>query len=209
MVTLSEEVRRRLRNTDLKHSEKEVLEIIKKFTQKMVDSGYDTGSRQEILRSGIRKYHRELAQAVREGSSIYRTRKEMNAKRELRSLVNKPWFRRMRGGVQQKLIKEGSDRMSARLVAGKEGDTLEGRDTGGDSKPKPQKEKAVPGAVKEVECVVFVPATPGSKLRDILQEKDNTISEIMGAPALKFVEKGGPTILDKVGQSDPWKGDRG
>ena len=63
------------------------------------------------------------------------------------------------------------------------------------------------GKVKEIECVVFVTATPGSKLRDMLQERDNQMAEIVGAPALRFVEKGGDTILDIIGQSDPWKGE--
>ena len=44
-------------------------------------------------------------------------------------------------------------------------------------------------------------------MRDLLQEKDDMVSELMNKPALRFVEKGGSTILDKVGQSDPWKGE--
>ena len=44
-------------------------------------------------------------------------------------------------------------------------------------------------------------------MRDKLQESEDVISEMMGAPALKFVEKGGTTIYQKLGQSDPWKGD--
>ena len=55
IVTLGEEVRRRLRNTDTGHSKEEVLGILKKFSQKMIDSGYDLGSRQEILKSGIQE----------------------------------------------------------------------------------------------------------------------------------------------------------
>ena len=38
----------------------------------------------------------------------------MNKKKEWLSLVNKPWFRRMRGGTQLKLEKEGVDRREAR-----------------------------------------------------------------------------------------------
>lgn len=54
---------------------------------------------------------------------------------------------------------------------------------------------------------MFVVTTPVSKLRDLLQEKDDKISELMNAPALRFIEKGGRTILGKVGQSGPWKGE--
>ena len=57
----------------------------------------------------------------------------------------------------------------------------------------------------QVKYVVFVPATRNSKLRDILQHNDDKISEMLNAPSLRFVEKGGRTVLDKLGQSDPWK----
>ena len=38
-------------------------------------------------------------------------------------------------------------------------------------------------------------------------EKDDIILEVMGSPALRFVEKGGETLMEKIGQSDPWKGE--
>ena len=66
-------------------------------------------------------------------------------------------------------------------------------------------EKDCQGRVKEIECVVFVPATPGSRLRDTIQKLDDQLSETMDAPALRFVEKGGSTIQERLGQSDPWK----
>ena len=70
LVRLGEEVRRRLQNTDRKHTEAKVLEILTKFSQKMTDSDYDVNSRQEVLKSGMRKYYTELAQAVREGTHL-------------------------------------------------------------------------------------------------------------------------------------------
>ena len=54
-------------------------------------------------------------------------------------------------------------------------------------------------------CVVFVLATPGFKLRDLLHQRDETFSEVMNAPALRFVEKRGITIVDRVGQNYTWK----
>ena len=49
LVTLGEEVRRRLRNMDAIHSNTQILEILRVFLQKLVDSGYDLTSRQEII----------------------------------------------------------------------------------------------------------------------------------------------------------------
>ena len=85
----------------------------------LADSGYDAASRQEILRSGIRKHYRDLAKATKEGSSIYRTRVQMNKEKELKTLLDKPWFRRMRGGTKLRMMKEGTERMEARLKVGR------------------------------------------------------------------------------------------
>ena len=85
-MTLGEEVRRRMRNTDRRHGKEEILSILTKFCQKLVDSGYDLGTRQEILKTGLRKSYRELAQARREGSSRYRTRQQMSESKEVRNI---------------------------------------------------------------------------------------------------------------------------
>ena len=203
LVTLGEETRRRMRNTDRYHNRRDILEILKKFSQKLTDSGYDASSRQEILRSGLRKSYRDFAQAKRDGVSVYRTRQQMDKKRELKTLMNKPWFRRVRGGSQAKLVKEGQTKEEARIKVGKYGkeERCETSGKNGDG------ERQVQGKVREVECVVFVPATPGSKLRDTLQKNDDNLSKALDAPSLRFVEKGGTTIQEKFGQSDPWKGD--
>ena len=42
-------------------------------------------------------------------------------------------------------------------------------------------------------------------MRDILQRRDDDLAEIIRELALRFVERGGSTILDKVGQNDPWR----
>ena len=41
LVTLSEEMRRRMRNMDADHKQEEVLEVARKFTIKMANSGYN------------------------------------------------------------------------------------------------------------------------------------------------------------------------
>ena len=83
-------------------------------------------------------------------------------------MTNRPWFWRMRGGAQLRLVKEGTDKKTARSEM-KRCRLLEGyNQKAGSQEGKPQ-----PGCVKEVKCVVFIPATPGSKLRDKLQESDD------------------------------------
>ena len=43
----------------------------------------------------------------------------MNKKKELKTLINKPWFHRMRGGTQLKLMKEGAEKEAARFTLGR------------------------------------------------------------------------------------------
>ena len=139
-----------MRNCDRLHTVMEVLEVLKIFSQKMIDSGYDGSSRQEVLKSGLRKYFRELAKATAEGHSIYRSRQEMDRKKEVKDLVSRPWFRRMRGGAQLRMVKEGEDKEVARARISQDKERG-GEDGKRDTAPKPR-------MVKEVECVVFVTA---------------------------------------------------
>ena len=42
----------------------------------------------------------------------------MNQKKDLKTLLNKPWFWRMTGGTQLRMMEEGTERMEARLKVG-------------------------------------------------------------------------------------------
>ena len=74
IVVLAEELRRRLRNADSRHTLKDLLVIVRTFLQKMADSGYDPGTRSEVVRLAVRKHYRDLHTAKKEGSSIYHSR---------------------------------------------------------------------------------------------------------------------------------------
>ena len=86
-MTLPQEVRRRLRNMDRVHDQSEVLEVLKRFSQKILDNGCDPSSRKEILTSGIRKHYRDLAYAAKEGTSLYWTRSEINLNKDVKTPI--------------------------------------------------------------------------------------------------------------------------
>ena len=58
--------------------------------------------------------------------------------------------------------------------------------------------------VKEVETVIFVPSTPGSKLKEILQAQDNMITQAMGSPKVRCSERAGVTVMEELGSNNPW-----
>ena len=60
--------------------------------------------------------------------------------------------------------------------------------------------------VKVVETVVFVPTTPNSNLRKLLQKADDQLCLSVNSPSVRFVERGGPTLMDTVGRNNPVQG---
>ena len=54
-----------------------------------------------------------------------------------------------------------------------------------------------------MEAVCFIPFTSGSGLKRQLLEMDNILSEALGAPEIHFVDRGGRSILNQVGSSNP------
>ena len=61
---------------------------------------------------------------------------------------------------------------------------------------------------KEVESVVFIPHTPRSVLKNLLQKQDDTFCSSLKIPGVHFVERGGDRISQTIGQSNPWKAEQ-
>ena len=59
-----------------------------------------------------------------------------------------------------------------------------------------------------MEGVFFVPHTAGSKLKKALQSQNEHLAQSLKVPSLRFVERSGTTIIEDVGQSDPWALDK-
>ena len=100
IVTLAEEIKRRMLNMDPLHSKEERIEIILKFSQKMVDSMYVPETRREILTSGITRYYRLVLQELAGKRSLYMSTEELKGGRERKSLMAKTWYKTQRGGCR-------------------------------------------------------------------------------------------------------------
>ena len=59
---------------------------------------------------------------------------------------------------------------------------------------------------REIEAVMFIPFTKDSKLQKLLQESDNDYIRGNNEKRIKFVERGGQTLEQVLGRSDPWGG---
>ena len=52
--------------------------------------------------------------------------------------------------------------------------------------------------------MIFVPATPGSQLKTLLQNQDNLITQAMNYLQVRFVERAGMTVMEELGRNNPW-----
>lgn len=85
----------------------EKIEVVKNFLQKMCDSRYNKNTRGEVVKSVVRKHHRQLQEAMSNITSIYYSRKEINMRKGTSKFQNHPWFKQRRGGNKIKEVKEG------------------------------------------------------------------------------------------------------
>ena len=56
-----------------------------------------------------------------------------------------------------------------------------------------------------MEAVLFVPATPGSELRKLIQKAEDQASKLMNSPTVRVVERARTKIMQEVGDNNPWK----
>ena len=57
---------------------------------------------------------------------------------------------------------------------------------------------------RQVEGVIFVPFTTGSKLRSCLQNEDDKLIRTMRMPRLMYMERPRRTVADFLVEKDPW-----
>ena len=146
---------------------------------------------------------------------MYRSAEEMAEGRRLKTLLNKTWFKSRRGGqaltpkkdlpyyvqeveLEAKRTKlrqekeEGSSHTDKKVVGGQ-----------GQATPPPNKEEKVT-QIKQIETVMFVPATPGSELKTRLPRQDNILCQASNCPQVRFVERAGTTLMEELGKNNPW-----
>ena len=95
MNTLTQEVIRRLRNTRVTLPwEDYQAPILTKFSKKMARSGYHQGYREEVIKSGVLGFERQLAASRSGEKPLFRPRDWQMAERRRRKMVRKAaWYR--------------------------------------------------------------------------------------------------------------------
>ena len=83
------------------------MSVLRSFSQKMVDSGYEADIRKEILVSGVRRYFRLRLNHEAGIRNLYRTPEEMKSARERKSTSARAWFKGF--SLEEKVAGGGQD----------------------------------------------------------------------------------------------------
>ena len=189
---------------DGRHSNGDREEVKRDLLQKMADSGYSHEARREVIASATRKYCRQLMNQMAGGQRIYRTSAEMATSRSIKDFLNTNWFKSKRGGKRITESKDVPSHIRLKEDQAREESRKGNKATGEHNKPGNGRDDVGPAEIKEIETVVFLPATPGSRLKKDLQEADEILCKTTNSPTVRFVERGGPTLMELVGKSNPW-----
>ena len=198
---LSNELNRRLEVLDEKISKEEMVEVVDKFIQQLVNSEFKPKQIREIVISGLTGYSRKEERRKRLGKPKYRSGKDSLETRVEKKLTEKyNWFRNVKKKKEKdddinnerdtKRDEEGSDNIIRKFKQNKE--------TGRMDKSKKEEAEEMP------KSVLFVQNTLESALakklkRMILELKPWTRINI------KVVERSGERLEDILHRSDPWE----
>ena len=189
---LSNELARRLGNTDERQDRRIVGGVVDKFCQKLLTSGYSFSQTKKITLCGIRGWERRKIRARSERGRLFRTSEESRGGRIKKKTTGRNnWFRKKKktSTAQGKMSydKEVSSRTGM-----KPSPKVEGRGESTNSKEDAR-----------IAAVMFVENTKGGVLAKNLREVVERIKGILGY-RVKIVERAGTPLklmfpLSKVG----------
>ena len=186
LASLSQEVVRRNRNQTGAAPDMLRAVHLTKFMFKLKTSGYSHGDRLQILLSGQRRYAKMVKTEVEGGRPVNRPGSMGERRRRLQRLVGKrDWFKKKKKKLEAKGNQKKYNTKARSDMTNKDRED-ELRD-------------------KEVEAVLFVPFTPGSKLCKIVQEIDDEFVLGTSLKRIKVVERVGPTLEGILCKASPWK----
>ena len=181
---LSNELTRRLEVLDERLSNNEVIAVINKFTQQLVNSEFSWKQCREIVVSSLLGYTRKEKRRKAAGKPKYRSGCDSLEARVEKKLTEKyNWFRKKRNKEENEENKEG--------------------------KNTPKKENAQIEKSSRIEndvpkAVLFVQHTPESELAKDIRRVLNELRPWTNI-SIKVVERAGERVQDILHKSDPWE----
>jgi len=101
------------------HSTEERKDVLPRFSQKMIDSGYTKEVRKEIICSGVRRYYRLWLQDVAKTRNLYRNQEEISKSRKAKLRKSRAWFKPQRGGEKVGILKNHPEILGRKRYEGR------------------------------------------------------------------------------------------
>ena len=180
IASLSQDVVRRMLNTDQEIPQDRRNEIVDDFVRKLSRSGYKKTQVREIIISGLKCYMRKVRNAEKVGQGVHRSASStLEGRKRKKILAKTNWYK----------SKKKSE---------------EGPATSTRGKGKQKAEKISPGE-REIRSLLFVPRTKGGELAKRLRREEEKISEMTGYK-IKIVERSGGQVRRILCSKNPWAG---
>ena len=178
----SAEIQRRLRNTSTDLPRSYLEETLRNYMDELKAGGYPTQWRKTTLEAGVKGFMKVWAKEKEGSGKINRPGHQGSIQSRYKKLNGKQsWF-------QDRVFKHKSE------------ETLTGSNEG--RKQVPKRKSRNP---KMIEGVLFIPYTPGSKLKKELQEIDERFTSGKTSGRTKIVERLGKTIGEVLTNPYPWQ----
>ena len=217
---LSNEMVRRLLNTEGDLPKEEYTKIVDDYAQKLSNSGYSITQIRRIIVSGIRGYGGKVNRSKELGMELRRTAHRSQGARSIKKLTGKTtWFRKGKDkrnwydGGEQKQRTGGAKvwREQGCPPASKSPPEGRGTDMGGQVLPPPPSEmswrKGEENKAEMPSTVIFVEQTNQGALASKLRELTSRLEPIVGFK-IKIVERCGNTLGSKFSQDTLWQGSK-
>ena len=186
---LANELARRLGNTDERQERRVVGDVVDKFCQKLLTSGYSPAQTRRVTLSGLRGWERRKKRAIQERGRLFRTSEESKGGRIKKKTTGRNnWFRKRRKMTTTKPGESTiTNKGSGEPVTSGRGGTPSNNSSKGDH-PDTDKDDNT-----RIAAVMFVETTKESRQAKNLREVVERIKHIQGY-TIKIVERAGTPL---------------
>ena len=199
MKTLSNDLTRRLLNTSESLGDDERIDVINKYSQKLVNSGYRVEQIRKVIINGIKGYERRLRESMRPGGRrLHRTAKESSGRRMRKKILDKTeWFRKKKTTTEQE---KGCESNSKGQIP-----TTSHRKKHDKIVDKLTNDKKIPQDSIKTRSVIFVEQTRDGILAREIRNVLSRLENMLGF-RIKVVERTGTTLKNTLSNTNPWAG---
>ena len=208
---LTNELNRRFQMMDDLISIEEKVEKIDRFSQQLINSGYQWSQIRDIVVSSLRHVKREERVREKNGNARYRTGEESLPVRLREKLLEvTEWYKR--DGERKKEGEEEIEQQESKEFKNKSWKGWRNSRKKHRHKKKVVEERVMEklreekeaGGMTELKGILFVPHTEMSELAKHIREKLKAM-ETVSCLRIKVIERTGEKIVDALHRSNPWE----